>query len=268
MDQLRPRQVRRAIRAELNAFEVIGAGPPLVLVPGTFSDRRTWGKQVGALSGRFTVVLFDPRGVGASADPGTAFGPDELVDDLLAVMDATSVERADLCGHSLGAHVALLAAARHPDRVRRVVAAAPTLYVDAHLEACLDLWDALVRSDLPDHDVNAGIALLSFGRAVFDRLVPAVVREMDANPIPRATMRRYVECDRRQDLRGLAGRIDAPVLVVCGDDDALPGPGQARATADAIPGARLEIVAGTGHGVHVEAAAAFNRLVANFLTSV
>lgn len=242
-----------------------GTGPPLVLIPGTFSDRRSWLKQVGALSPRFTLVLFDPRGVGESADPGTPFTPDHLVDDLLEVMDGAGVERAHLCGHSLGAHVALLAAARHPDRVLRVVAAAPPFRNDPYLEACLDLWEALARSDRPDHEINAGLALLSFGRGTFERLVPAVVREMDARPIPRDTMLRYVECDRHNDLRPHAGRIDAPVLVVCGAEDALTGAGQAQELAAAVPGARLEVLAGAGHSVHIEAAAAFNRLVANFL---
>jgi pimeloyl-ACP methyl ester carboxylesterase len=180
-------------------------------------------------------------------------------------MDAAGVERAHLVGHSLGAHVALLVAARWPDRVQRVVALAPTLWMDAYLGAVMDVWEALARSSLSDHAVYQAIVLLAYGRSTFDRLVPAVVREMELHPLPRETMVRYVECDRRQDLRGLAGRIDAPVLVACGTEDALSGPGQARATAAAIAGARLELLDGAGHSPHVEAAPAFNRLVVGFL---
>ena len=239
----------------------------MVLIPGTFGDRRSWLKQVGGLSARFSLLLLDPRGVGETPDPGTPFGPDDLAEDVVAAMDAAGVERAHLVGHSLGAHLALLVAARWPHRVRRVVAAAPTLWVDAYLLAVMDQWEALGRSDLPDHDVNAGLVLLAFGRGTFDRLVPAVVADMDRHPIPRATILRYVECDRRQDLRPLAGRIDAPVLVICGTEDALPGPGQARLTAQAVPGARLELLQGVGHSPQVEAPPAFNRLVAGFLTA-
>lgn len=236
-----------------------------MLVPGTFSQRQAWLKQAAGLSDRFRLLLFDPRGVGQTPDPGTPFGPDDLAEDVLAAMDAAGVDRAHVVGHSLGAHLALLLAARWPDRVRRVVAAAPTLWMDAYLLAVMDMWEAVLRSPMPDHEVNQAVVLLAFGRSTFDRLVPAVVREMDRHPIARETMLRYVACDRQQDLRPLAGRIDAPVLAISGTEDALPGPGQARAVVDAVPGARLELLEGVGHSPHIEAPAAFNRLVAGFL---
>jgi len=221
---------------------------------------------VGAFSDHFRLLLFDPRGVGETPDPGTPFTPDELADDVLAAMDAAGVQRAHLVGHSLGAYLALLLAARWPDRVRRVVAEAPTLYMDPYLLAVMDHWEALADGALSDHEMHEGLVLLAFGRAAFERLVPAVVREMDRRPLERDTIRRYVQCDRRQDLRGLAASIEAPVLVVCGTEDALPGAGQARAVADAIPGARLELMEGLGHSPHIEAPAAFNRLISDFLT--
>ena len=249
------------------AHELVGEGEPAVLIPGTFSDRQAWLKQVGALSTRFRLLLLDPRGVGRSPDPGTPFTPDDLAQDIVELLDAEGRERVHLVGHSLGAAVALTVAARWPQRVRRVVAVAPALFVDAYLATVLDQWAALAASSLPDHDVHRAIVLDAFGRTTFDRLVPAVVREMDRHPIPRATMLRYIECDRAQDLRPLAGRIEAPVLVVAGSEDALPGPGQARLTAQAIPGARIEILDGVGHSPPLEAPPAFNRLVSAFLTA-
>ena len=248
------------------AYEVVGKGDPVVLIPGTLGHRASWLKQIGALSDRFRLLLFDPRGAGETPDPGTPFTPDDLADDVVAAMDAAGIERAHLVGHSLGAYLALLIAARWPDRARRVVAAAPTLYMDPYLLSVMDLWEALACSDVSDHELHLGLVLLAFGRETFERLVPAVVREMDRRPMARDTIRRYVECDRLQDLRGMAGRVDAPVLVVCGSEDALPGPGQARAVARAVAGARVEILVGLGHSPHLEAPPAFNRLVATFLT--
>ena len=244
---------------------MVGSGDPLVLVPGTFSDRRTWLKVVGALSPGFRCLLFDPRGTGDTPDPGRPFTPDDLVDDLLALMDTNGFARAHLVGHSLGATVALLAAARHPARVDRVVAAAPALYMDAFLLAVLNQWQALAASNVSPTDLHRALVLLAFGRRAHERLVPAVVREMDARPLGRDTVLRYVECDRGQDLRPFGRRVDAPTLVVVGAEDALTGTEQARSVAAAVPGARLEIVEGSGHSPQVERPTDFVRLVVPFL---
>ena len=80
--------------AFLPAHEVVGQGPPLVLLPGTFSDRRAWARVLGMLSARFRCLLLDPRGTGASPDPGRDFGPDDLADDVAAAMDAAGWESA------------------------------------------------------------------------------------------------------------------------------------------------------------------------------
>lgn len=243
----------------------MGEGPALALVPGTFSDRRTWRKIVGALSPSFRCLLYDPRGVGATPDPGIPFTPDDLVDDLLAVLDAAGVVRAHLVGHSLGAAVALLAAARHPARVGRVVVIGPALHVDPYLGAVLDHWEALARSDLADGALHLGLLLPAFGREAFVEVVPALLRDMGLRPLARETILRYVACGRAQDLRPYTARVDAPVMAVAGAEDGLTGPVHARALADAIPGARLEVIQGSGHTPQVEQPAKVMRLAVSFL---
>jgi pimeloyl-ACP methyl ester carboxylesterase len=245
---------------------LVGTGPDLVLVPGTFSDRRTWLEVLGALSSRFRCLLFDPRGTGATPDPGRPFTPDDLVDDLLAVMDAAAVPRAHLVGHSLGATVALLAAARHPARVSRAVLVGPASHPDPYLETVLDHWEALARSDLPDAALHLGLVLPAFGREAFERVVPALVRDMGRHALPRATILRHIACDRAQDTR-FAARVDAAVLVLAGADDILTGPPHARALAGAIPGAALELLPGCGHTPQLERPAELVRAVAGFLRS-
>jgi pimeloyl-ACP methyl ester carboxylesterase len=249
------------------AFEQIGSGQDLVLIPGTFADRRTWSRVVGRLSSRFRCLLLDPRGTHETPDPGTPFTADDLAGDVLAAMDAAGVRRAHLVGHSLGACVAIILAERNPDRVRRLVACSPSSGPDAFQAAVLDLWDALASSNLPQHVVHLGLVINAFGRGAFENgTVRAIVDEMDRHPIDRATIRRYVDCDRRLDLTPLMKSVDAATVVIVGSEDALTGIGQAREVAAAIPGARLEVIEGAGHGVHLEAPMAFSRLVAGFLS--
>jgi pimeloyl-ACP methyl ester carboxylesterase len=186
----------------------------------------------------------------------------------MAAMDAAGVRRAHVVGHSLGAVVAVIVAARQPDRVARLVACSPSSGPDAYQAAVLELWDALASSRLPDHAVHLGLLIPVFGRGAFENgTVRAIVDEMDRRPIDRATIRRYVECDRGIDLRPVMKDVDAATLVIAGSQDALTGVDQARLVAEAVPGARLEVIDGVGHAPHLEAPMTFARLVNAFLTN-
>ncbi|MFI5461371.1 MAG: alpha/beta fold hydrolase, partial [Isosphaerales bacterium] len=169
---------------------------------------------------------------------------------------------------SLGAGVAIILAARHPDRVRRLVACSPVAAPDAYLDAVFDLWSALAASELPQHAVHLGLLINAFGRGAFENgTVRAILDEMDRHPLGRATISRYVDCGRRLDLGPVMKNVDAATLVIVGAEDALTGVGPARLVAGDVPEARLEVIEGVGHGVHLEAPVAFARLVASFLKS-
>jgi pimeloyl-ACP methyl ester carboxylesterase len=250
------------------AHELVGTGPDLVLIPGTFADRRTWSRVIGRLTGRFRCLLLDPRGTGESPDPGTPFGLEQLAGDVLLAMDAAGVERAHLAGHSLGASVAVLIAARDPARVSRLVACSPATSADARLDAVFDLWEGMAASSVPRHVLHLALVMDAFGRGAFDNgTVRAIVDEMDRNPIERATIRHYADCDRGIDLNPLLRSVDAKTLVIAGAQDALTGVHQARAVAEGIGDARLEVIDGAGHSPHLETPMTFARMVSAFLTS-
>lgn len=247
------------------AYELVGEGPPLVLLPGTFSDRRVWQRVVGALQRRHRCLLFDPRGTGQTPDPGTPFTVDDLAEDVLQLMDEVGWPRADVLGHSLGSAMAVTIAGRHPSRVRRLVTVSPAVGVDPHLEMVLDHWEALARSDLDDRALGRALVLDAFGPDAFDRLVPAVVDDWARHPIPRETVLRFVACDRTQDVAPIATRVDAPTLVVVNDEDALAGMVGGERLAALIPDATLVVVEGSGHTPQIERPAQLVKLVAPFL---
>lgn len=247
------------------AYEAVGEGPPLVLLPGTFSDRRVWQRVLGSLQARHRCLLYDPRGTGRTPDPGVPFGVDDLADDVLRLLDEVGWRRADLVGHSLGSATAVTLAGRHPSRVRRLVAVAPAVGVDAHLEVVLDHWEALARSDLDDRALARALVLDAFGRDAFERLVPAVIEDWVRHPIARETILRFVACDRAQDVAPMARRVDAPTLILAGGEDALAGKVGAERLAGLISGARVEVIPGSGHTPQVERPSAVVQALASFL---
>lgn len=106
-------------------FDVVGSGPPLVLLHGSVLTRAIWRGlgYLGPLSEIRTVIRMDLRGHGRSGAPHDpeAYAQERFLADLFAVLDELGHERADLMGYSLGARIALTAAVARPERVSRLV---------------------------------------------------------------------------------------------------------------------------------------------------
>jgi pimeloyl-ACP methyl ester carboxylesterase len=103
-----------------------GRGDPLVLVHGAGTSGAIWRRATALLSGRHRVVAPDVPGYGGSPAAGRGFALEEVTDRLATGLEEAGVPAPyDLVGHSMGGGIAILLAARHPERVRRLVLVAP-----------------------------------------------------------------------------------------------------------------------------------------------
>jgi pimeloyl-ACP methyl ester carboxylesterase len=121
--------------AEVNGinlyYEVHGTGRPLILLHGGLGSGEMFGPILPALTERHQVIAVDLQGHGRTADIDRPLDPDLMADDIAALIDHLELDRPDLVGYSLGGGVALRAALRYPDRIRRLVAASAHLRSDA-----------------------------------------------------------------------------------------------------------------------------------------
>jgi proline iminopeptidase len=110
------------------ACRVHGDGPPLVCVPGGPMRNSVYLGNLGGLSASRRLLMLDLRGTGRSAVPAdsASYRCDRLVDDVDALRDHLGLERMDLLGHSAGANIAAVYAARHPGRVSKLALVAPS----------------------------------------------------------------------------------------------------------------------------------------------
>jgi len=108
-------------------YEVQGSGPTLLLIPGGPLDSSAFAGIAPLLADEYTVVTYDPRGLSRSTrtDPDEDVSVDTQADDALRLLDAVGAEPAHVFGHSGGALTAFNLVARHPDRVRTLVAMEP-----------------------------------------------------------------------------------------------------------------------------------------------
>jgi len=241
----------------------------VLFLHGFAGSARNWRRQLGALSGRFRAIAFDARGHARSEAPDdpAAYRMDRLLEDALGVLAGEGAAAATWVGLSLGAAVALEAALRAPEAVRGLVLASfpagrgAARGVSAHAEA---FAEAIEREG-----VEAAGARFAWGPGSgLDARGAALVRAGFLEHPPHGlahTLRGVLAALPPADARRAAlARIAAPTLVVAGAlDDASAAP--SRALAEAIPGARLEIVPGAGHVVNLAQPARFDALLAAFL---
>jgi pimeloyl-ACP methyl ester carboxylesterase len=119
----------------------------VVLLHGLVGHAGEWDALAGRLSSAYRVVAVDQRGQGASDRYPLDVSRDAFVEDVVAVADQLGLERVVLLGQSLGGHTAILAAARHPELVRALVAieadvSGPDPEWPAHIRRWLDSWPA------------------------------------------------------------------------------------------------------------------------------
>jgi pimeloyl-ACP methyl ester carboxylesterase len=245
--QLLPRPLalfaRGRQRAGELAYEVSGAGPPVVLVHGLSGSTRWWERNAPALARQFRVYVVDLAGFGNSR--GQRFVLAEGARALTKWMDALGIERASFVGHSMGGHIVADLAADFPERVERLV------LVDA---AALPLD---LRSWLPSPAMLEGLRYLPY------RFLPVVL--YDALRAGAITLAGAFLSLARADISVKLGNIVAPTLIVWGENDLLVPASSGAALKQAIRGARLEVFPQTSHNPMWERAEWFNALVSAFL---
>jgi pimeloyl-ACP methyl ester carboxylesterase len=267
------------------AYRALGDGPALVCLPGGPGRAADYLGNLGGLDGKRQLILVDPRGVGASADPvdpGT-FRADRLVQDVDALRAHLGLERMDLLGHSAGAVLATLYAAAHPQRLSRLLLLTPGLgavdvsVTEEEFSALIERhsarpWYPAARAAL--EQIVAGSRSLEDFRASR----PLFYGRWDSAAENHATMgvaerhqaaREGFFAGLELDVAGVKAALRAltvPVLLYAGDADPLVTPAMVSAAAPLFGDATVITQPGAGHFPWIDDPAAFAAAVEPFLS--
>jgi len=255
------------------AWDDAGMGPALVLLHGFPHDRRLWSAQLAALARQARCVAPDFAGFGESAPfpAGTVATMDAYADDVARLLDHLAIDRATVCGLSMGGYVAFALLRRHADRVEGLVLS------DTRAGADDDAGRAKRRElvALARREGAAAVAesmlpgmLGKSTRARGGELLPPAeqrLRAMGATASVEGVVAALEAMMARPDSTPALAAVRVPTLVVVGDEDALTPPKQAEMLRDGIAGSRLETIAGAGHVPCLERPAAFNLVVGEFM---
>ena len=247
-----------------------GSGDAVLLIHGFPLNSAMWGAQLTALSPDWRVIAPDLRGFGAS-DPGppdVTLGMDLLARDLAALLDYLGIERAVVCGLSMGGYVAFEFFRQFRDRVRALVLCDTRAGQDpVETQRARGTLAERVTAENTIAPVIEGLLpkLVSARTTRRNPGVVAMVRAMMQEAAPDSVARALHSMATRGDSEPLLRTIDVPTLVLVGSDDVITNRGQAEMMARGIRGARLEIVPGAGHLPPVEQPEEFNQFLNQFL---
>jgi 3-oxoadipate enol-lactonase len=233
--------------------------PVVVLANSIGTTLELWDPQLPALTRRFRVLRYDQLGHGRSDVPPGPYTVELLGRELLGLLDELGIERAALCGLSLGGAVGMWLGANAPERVDRLVLAATSAYFGPP-----ERWverAALVRAEgtepIADATMERWFTPAFAGVAPYRAQLVATPREGYA-----ACCDALAAWDFRDGLR----LVRAPTLVLVGAEDPATPPNQAQLIADGIPGARLDVLPGAAHLLNVEQPERFDEAVIGHLT--
>lgn len=249
----------------------------MILLHGFMAWSYTWRHNLPVLAEHSRVLALDLRGFGLSErNPQRGHSLCDQADLLLRFLDRLGIDQAVLCGNSMGGEIALRFALRYPNRVRALVLAAASGYVQRQqrpVERWLMrlplVWSLWARAVV----MNRGFVGRTL-RAAYQ--LPEKVAEVDVDayllpariPGSPATFGAMI---RDMDFGHFAGRwsdVTHPSLLIWGEQDPWVPLEHGRRLAAAMPNAELVVLPNCGHLPHEEYPEAFNRAVSHFLQGV
>jgi 3-oxoadipate enol-lactonase len=251
-------------------YEVTGITKraPVLLVQGLGGEKNSWNLQRAALALRHRTIAFDNRGAGRSDKPSGTYDLEQMADDAIAVLDAAGLDAVHVVGLSMGGAISQIIALKYPHRVRSLTLVAT---------ACRNhQWRADLLQSWADTAATDGMASLGkeaarwmIGPRSFRRILPALgwMGPLQLFNPPDAFVSQ-VQAILTTDDRALNDElrnITCPTMVVVGNQDVLTPRGDAEEIASMISTAELVIISGGAHGLHIEHASTFNRILVEFL---
>lgn len=250
-------------------YEVTGprSAPPVLMIQGLGMDKHGWIMQRLTFSWRYRVIVLDNRGSGRSDKPLGDYDLAQMAQDAVTVLDEVGVDRAHVVGASMGGAIAQIVAVMYSDRVRSL---------SLVCTACQNSpWRRDLLSGWADAALEDGVGAMAshaarwvIGPRSFRRLVPVLgwlgplgfgrSGEAFASQVAAILAADHSLADQ-------LCTITVPTIVIVGNQDILTPRGESEELADRIPTAELVVISGAAHGLMIEHATTFNRVLGRFL---
>ena len=242
-------------------YAEVGSGDavPIVFLHGVGSDKSVWHPQLAHFGRERRAIAFDYPGYGESDPAPEGTTRDDFASAIISAMHELGIDRAHICGLSLGGVIAI---AIHHAASRRCASLILADSFAVHPEGHAIYERSIASSSDLEAAARARVDLLiaqPAQSAVRDEVIETMSR------IDPAAYRIGAKAVWLADQRSRAERIDVPALVIVGDQDLVTPIELSSELVDLIPAARMQVIAGAGHLTNLEKPAEFNSIVDGFI---
>ncbi len=250
-------------------YRTQGDGDPVIILHGLFGDSLNWAGVARLLQDDYRLILPDMRNHGRSPHDNDDCSYSAMAEDVLALMDRLSIEKAHLIGHSMGGKAAMTLALRHPDRVRSltVVDIAPKQYPPRHD----DVFNGIktVADARPESRQEAERILAEWitTDAIRTFILKNFVRGGSGFEWRLNWQALYNHYDQLTDFPESGNQYTGPVQFLIGGASDYVADSDRGLIEQLFPAAKGRIVGGSGHWLHAEKPEQTARWIREFLSS-
>lgn len=252
------------------AYDIYGAGLPLVLLHAFPLNRAMWKPQVSEFSKKFQIIAPDFRGFGDSQRTNKPYLMETLAEDIHALLRKLGISEFVLGGLSMGGYVAFAFYRHYPEMVRALI-----------------LADTRAEADTEEGKKNrkalADLAIKEGPRAIAAQLTPKLLGQTTLAKKPRLVKQvkemifatsitgianASLGMAFREDANSLLAKISRPTLILVGEEDALTPVALSENLHRQIKNSKLTVLPQAGHLSNLENPKEFNRAVKEFLKTI
>ncbi|MGE5944824.1 MAG: alpha/beta fold hydrolase [Flavobacteriales bacterium] len=253
------------------SYNDIGTGSiPIIFIHGFPFDKTMWDSQLEFLKSTFRVIAFDIRGFGKSTDETSNLSMDLFVDDLIEFMDELNIEKAIICGLSMGGYIALNAIKKFPERFSGLILCDTQCIADT-AEAKEKRYMAIEKIEADGvFDFNDGFIKKVFHKDSIENKKELVedIRNVIFSNSEHVMKQGLVAIAERSETCSILDKINVPTLILCGREDEVTPLVQSEMMFASIKGSVLSVVDHAGHMSNLEQPDVFNKYLLDFLTNL
>jgi 3-oxoadipate enol-lactonase len=258
--------------AQINGFNLsyddVGKGEiPIIFMHGFPFDKTSWELQLEFLKFCYRLIAFDIRGFGQSPDDHTPLSMDLWSEDLIAFMDHKGIDKAIICGLSMGGYIALRAQKRFPERFEAIILCdtqceADTEEVRENRFKTIEKIKADGVSDFYESFLKKAFSKSSLSNKT--EVVEQLRTVLYANS-QHALISGLVALAEREESCSTLENIKIPTLIICGKEDEITPVAKSEYMHSAIKGSILKVIENAGHVSNLEQPHKFAQHLSDFL---